>query len=240
MCIRDRHHSTGHSIWTGKTNRYVYKLTGKGDVQKFFDKYNSKNKTDYEISELIFPKSDPYGWNNYPFDYYNIWVKNAGEKPYLEEPTLEILTQGYDVIIFKHCFPVSRITGDTGSPNIDSDLKSVENYKMQYVALKKKLQEFPENKFIVWSPAANTKAVTTEDEARRTKDFYYWMINEWNEKEDNIFIWDFYKYETEGGLYLTEENAFSPKNSHPNRDFSGRMAPLFSKFIIDVIASDAE
>lgn len=234
------HHSTGHSIWTGKTNRYVYKLTGKGDVQKFFGKYNSKNKTGYEIRELIFPKSAPYGWNNYPFDYYNIWVKNAGENPYMEEPTLEILTKEYDVIIFKHCFPVSRITNDTGSPDINSDSKSIENYKLQYDALKKKMHEFPDNKFIVWTPAANTQAVTTEDEARRTKDFYYWMINEWDEKGDNIFIWDFYKYETEGGLYLTEGNAYSPKNSHPDKDFSGRVAPLFSKFIIDVIESDTE
>ena len=30
------HHSTGSSIWIGNTNKYVYKLTHKGDVQKFF------------------------------------------------------------------------------------------------------------------------------------------------------------------------------------------------------------
>ena len=48
------HHSTGKNIWVGKTNRYLYKLTKKGDVQKFFADYNKKNKTNYEITELSF------------------------------------------------------------------------------------------------------------------------------------------------------------------------------------------
>jgi len=234
------HHSTGYSIWVGNTNKYMYKLTGKGDVQKYFDDFNKKSKTDYVISERIFPKSTPYGWKNYPYDYYNIWVKNAGDNLYMEEPTLEILTKEYDVIIFKHCFPVSRIEEDTGSPDINSDVKRIENYKLQYDALKVKLHEFPENKFIVWTPAVNTKSGMTEDEAKRTRQFYNWMINEWDEKGDNIFIWDFYKYETEGGLYLAEKNSFSAGNSHPGVEFSGRVAPLLSKYILDVIESKVE
>mgnify|MGYP001049728637 CR=1 FL=1 len=231
------HHSTGEAIWKGSTNRYVYKLTGKGDVQKFFSAYNRKNKTGYEISAINFPKSSPYGWNNYPYDYYNIWVKNAGANTFMEEPTLEILTKQYEVIIFKHCFPVSRIVADTGTPDINSDVKSIENYKLQYDALKEKMHEFPENKFIVWTPAANTKLKSKEEEALRTREFYNWMISEWDEKGDNIFIWDFYNYETEGGVYLTDSNAHSPDNSHPGVEFSSRLAPLFGQFIVDVIES---
>ena len=94
---------------------------------------------------------------------------------------------------------------------------------------------FPENKFIVWTPAVNTKQTMTEDEARRTRMFYEWMMNEWDEKGDNIFIWDFYAYVAQGGLYMSEENAYSKDNSHPNRKFSSRIAPLFAKYIIDVI-----
>lgn len=234
------HHSTGEAIWKGKTNRYIYKITGKGDVQKFLTAYNRNNKTGYEITAINFPKSSPYGWNNYPYDYFNIWVKNAGEKPYMEEPTLEILTKKFDVIIFKHCFPVSNIKADSGAPDINSDVKSLENYKLQYNALKIKMHEFPENKFIVWTPAANTKLNSREDEALRTREFYSWMVNEWDEKGDNIFIWDFYNYETEGGLYLTDNNAQSPDNSHPGVEFSARVAPLFGKFIVDVIESKVD
>ena len=234
------HHSTGYSIWTGKTNRYIYKITSQGDVQRYFKKHNNKNNTGYVISDRFFPKKEPYGWNNYPFDYYNIWVRNAGEKPYMEEPTLEILTREFDVIIFKHCFPVSRIVEDSGSPDINSPVKSLENYRLQYDALKTKMHEFPENKFIVWTPAVNTEKLMSEEEAVRTRQFRDWVISEWDEKGDNIFVWDFYEYETEGGLYLAAKNAYSPDNSHPGKEFSARIAPLFGQFIIDVIEDRVE
>jgi len=231
------HHSTGNNIWIGGTNRYIYKLTGKGDVQNFFKEYNRKNNTDYIISDLYFPKSTPYGWKNYPYDYYNIWVKHAGNQPFMEEPTLEILTKNYDVIIFKHCYPVSNILEDTGDTDINSEKKSLANYKLQYAALKEKMHEFPDKKFIVWTPAVNTKANMTEDQAVRTLQFHDWILKEWDEPGDNIFVWDFYSLETEGGLYLAAKNAFSPDNSHPNKEFSKVIAPVFAKFIIDVIES---
>ena len=225
------------SIWLGKSNRYLYKLTQKGDVQKFFTEFNKVNNTNYEIKEVAFPKASPYGWNNYPYDYYNIWVKNAGEKSFMEEPTLEMLTKEYDVIVFKHCFPVSRISEDTGAPDINSDVKSVENYKLQYNALKKKMHEFPNTKFILWTPVVCTKNQMTEDEAVRTYQFYNWLMNNWKENEDNIYIWDYYKLQTEGNLYLPEKYATGPDNSHPNAEFSAKIASLFSKFIIDTIES---
>jgi hypothetical protein len=231
------HHSTGKIVWLGSTNKYIYKLTKKGDVQKFFKIYNQKNKTNYYIYELAFPKLVPYGWNNYPYDYYNIWVKNSGGNTYLGEPTLEMLTKEYDIIIFKHCYPVSNILQDTGAPEINSDTKRLENYKLQYNALKQKMHEFPENKFIIWTPAVNTRSRMSEAEAKKTNQFYKWMIEEWNEIGDNIYIWDFYKFETDGGLFFEDKNALSPGNSHPNREFAAKVAPLFCEFIIDVINS---
>jgi len=234
------HHSTGKNIWLGKTNRYINKLIKRSDVREYFKKFNKQNHTNYLITERNFPKETPYGWKNNPYDYYNIWVKNAGDKPYMEEPTLEILTKEYDVIIFKHCYPASRILPDTIAPNIDSETKSIENYKLQYNALKKKMHEFPNNKFIVWTPAVFIKNQITEDEAKRTQQFYKWMIDEWDEKGDNIFIWDFYKYETEGGIYMLDKYADGPSNSHPGRDFSARMSPLLSKFIIDAMEDRLE
>jgi hypothetical protein len=234
------HHSTGRSVWVGKTNRYIFKLTQKGDVQKFFAGYNKKNNTNYAISEFYFPKEVPYGWDNYPYDYYNIWVKNAGPNPYKEEPTLEILTKEYEVIIFKHCFPVSRILEDTGNTDINSDVKTIENYKLQYNALKEKMHQFRDNKFIVWTPAVCTKNSMTEDQAKRTNQFYKWMTEEWDEKGDNIFIWDYYKYETEGGLYLADKYALAPDNSHPTKEFAAMVAPLFCEYIISVIESGSK
>ena len=128
------HHSTGQRIWIGKTNRYVYKFTKRNDVESSFKKIIKKNGKKYSIKEQSFPAESLYGWKNYPYDYYNIWVKNAGEKPYMNEPTLEILTKEYDIIIFKHCFPVSKIMEDTGTPNIDSEERGLKiiNYSIQH------------------------------------------------------------------------------------------------------------
>lgn len=229
------HHSTGYAIWRGTTNPYVYKVTGKGDVEKYFSKYNKAHSTHYQISHQYFPNKEPYGWNNFPFDYYNIWVKNAGKSSYMGEPTLEMLTPSYEVIIFKHCYPGSDILEDTGIPDIDSDEKRLENYKLQYNALKEKMHQFPENKFILWTPAVRVKNDTSEEHAARTRKFYEWIMREWDEEGDNIYLWDFYQYETEGGLYLKDEYASGADDSHPNAEFSGRIAPLFGQFIIDCI-----
>lgn len=229
------HHSTGENIWRGGTHRYLYKLGFRGSVQKYFEEFNVKNKTDFHITDMPFPRAIPYGWRNYPFDYYNIWVKHAGDSPYMNEPTLEILTKKYDVIIFKHCFPVGRIMKDTGMPEIDSEEKRLENYKLQYNALKKKMHSFPDTKFIVWTPPAMLESKARHDQALRTYEFRNWIKEEWKEKNDNIFLWDFYNYSTNGGLYLRNEYANSPNDNHPGRKFSLMIAPLFSKFVIDTI-----
>lgn len=216
------HHSTGELAW-------------KGGVKDWFKKYNEENGTNYKIEEQSFPKSSPYGWRNYPYDYWNIWVKNAGEKPFRKEPTLEILTKKYDVIVWKHCFPVSRIKEDTGEPDINSEEKRIENYQLHYAALKEKMREFPENKFILWTGAALVKNATDEETAKRAKKFFDWARNEWDQPGDNIYLWDFYELETEGGLYLKEEYAVSPDDSHPGEKFSQRVAPLFCQRIVEVI-----
>ncbi len=234
------HHSTGGKIWVGSTNRYIHKLTKKSDVPSYFRKHNRKHGTDYSIVERNFPAESPYGWKNGPYDYYNIWVKNAGNEPYMNEPTLEMLTPQYDVIIFKHCFPYSRIKEDTGQPDINSNEKTIENYKLQYNALKSKMHEFSNNKFIVWTPAVHVSNNLYQEEAKRANDFYNWIVNEWDDKGDNIFLFDFYQYETEGGLYLQDKYAAGPKDSHPNKQFSGRIAPLFASFVIDVVEGKVE
>ena len=157
------HHSTGGIIWQGGLSRIARKLGFDGDVSRWFADYNKTNGKNYLITDANFPNK----MGNDPYDYYNIWVKNAGNEPYNEEPTLEILTAKYDVIIFKHCFPVSNINPDTAAPDIDSKARTLANYKLQYNALKEKMLQFPENKFILWTPHARFKNNTNEEEANR-------------------------------------------------------------------------
>jgi hypothetical protein len=229
------HHSTGRCIWNGELSKIKIKLGFDGEVINWFDKYNEENNTTYKITENDFPKKSPYGWANYPYDYYNIWVKNAGNKPFKDEPTLEILTKQYDLIIFKHCFPVSNIKSDTGSSDINSDKKTLANYKLQYDALKNKLLEFPKTKFIVWTPTALVENNTNNDEAERANEFSEWLKTVWDTKEDNIFLWDFRALQVEGGLFFKNEYAISENDSHPNSEFSSKVAPFFCKRIVDVL-----
>ena len=148
------HHSTGKNIWRGQTSRVYYKIFKKGDVQRWFSRYNNGHGTAYQIDEAYFPNNEGgYGWKNYPYDYYNIWVKNAGENPFMNEPTLEILTKEYNVIIWKQCYPVGGILPDTGHGDANSEEKRLENYKLQYEKLKEKMHTFPNTTFIVWTGA---------------------------------------------------------------------------------------
>lgn len=240
------HHSTGQCIWNGgekSANGLMERFGLKNSasyVQKLFQNYNEENARNYTIEQLTFPKDSPYGWNNYPYDYYNIWVKNGGSEPFMEEPTLEMLTGEYQVIIFKHCFPASNVLTGQETSDINSDYKSVANYKLQYQALKSKLHQFPDVKFILWTGAAQVKTQVTEEEAERAREFFIWVKENWDVADDNIYIWDFFELETEGGLYLLDTYAQSTTDSHPNAGFSKTAADLFFKRIVDVIENDGE
>jgi hypothetical protein len=244
------HHSTGLKIWGAenslleklawRVNR-VYDYVGrKAELPEMFQRYNKDNGTNYQISKKPFPKSKPYGWHNFPFDYYNIWVKNAGEKPFKDEPTLEILTKDYQVIIFKHCFPVCNINEDEDSADINSYYKSIVNYKLQYNALREKMHEFPDTKFILFTGAAQVKSNITEDEAIRAQSFFKWVREEWDIPNDNIYLWDLYSLQTEESVYFKDEYAVSPTDSHPNKVFASKSAKLLFNRIIDVIENDGK
>jgi hypothetical protein len=209
------HHSTGGVIWDA-------------GVPAWFTAYNTAQGTSYAISDL----GDPTGDNN-PYDYWNLWVSHAGPTAYLGQSTLEMLTLQYDVIAFKHCFPVSDIFADTGLPDVTSPEKTTENYELQYEALKTKLHSFPANRFVLWTGAAELQSATSEEMALRARAFFDWVVNVWDEPGDNIYVWDFFDLETEGGIYMVPANAGS--DSHPNATFAAEVAPLFCQRLVDVI-----
>jgi hypothetical protein len=231
------HHSTGNTIWRGGKNlvtRIKGKLGMKSAVEAWFENYNRKNNKNYIVESHLFPKKTPYGWTNYPYDYYNIWVKNGDSEFYMEEPTLRTLTSRYDLIVFKHCFPGSKIVFD-GTPDIDSDRRMIENYKMQYHALKEEMYKYPETLFLVWTLPALTESVTNPEAAAAASGFSNWMMQEWDQPGDNIFIWDFRTLETRGGDYLLPENAISEKDSHPSHKMAQKAYLLFCKRVTDVL-----
>ncbi len=218
------HHSTGEVIWNG-------------GVADWFTAYNGDHGTRYTIEERAFPSGDPYPWENYPYDYWNIWVKHAGASAYRGEPTLEMLVKTWQLIVFKHCFPVSGIEPD-GTPDVSSSEKTLANYKLQYAALKAKLKAFPNVRFVVWTGAALLKTETSPEQADRAKQFFDWVKTSWDEPGDNIYVFDFFALETDGGKYLAA--GYSAGDSHPNDTFAAKVAPRFCQRLVDVIAGKGD
>jgi hypothetical protein len=223
------HHSTGEEVW-------------KGGLAGWFRTWNAEHGTRYQISEQDYPACvfnrlfhGNYPWNNYPYDYWNLWVRHAGADRDRGELNLDDLAGRYDVIVFKHCFPVSAIEADDPVPDPASQRKTLANYRLQYEALRARMRQFPKVKFILWTGAPLTQAATRPEEAARAQAFADWVKGEWDQPGDNIFVWDFRQLGTDGGPFLLPANATSAEDSHPSRPFAARVAPLLGRRIVDVI-----
>lgn len=229
------HHSTGEAVWLG-------------GLPGALDAWNRDHRTDYRVSKITYPATtgggwppllrrlvQTYPWANYPYDYWNLWVNHRGSSRDRGELNLDDLAEKYDVIVFKHCYPVSRIGPDTGSPSVSSQERTIANYRLQYEALRARMLEFPQKRFIVWTGAALPATLTTEEEATRARRFFEWVKTEWDRPGDNIFVWDFHALETEGGLYLKPEFGAAAKDAHPAPGFSAAVAPWLARRIVDVI-----
>jgi hypothetical protein len=240
------HHSTGGMVYS------------KGSVAKTFAEYNKQHGTNISISERNFPNK-PYPWENYPYDYWNIWVngyceQQNGTETYKNVECLESLTREFDLIIFKHCFPGAEVLEDTGTPNIASKRKSLENYKLQYRALRNKLDKFPDNDFIIWTlvPLHRLSSNAAET-AERAKEFVDWVKSDWltedGKKHHNIHIFDYFSFAAELGnqengnssvqycLKYEYELAHDNGDSHPNDLACKEIGDEFAKFILATMKS---
>jgi len=228
------HHSTGGNVW-------------KGGVPEFFKSWNAEHRTDYRITELTYPATTGgrskllrslgprYPWANYPYDYWNLWVAHSGESRDRGELNLDDLVKDYDVIVFKHCYPVSGVLADGDAASVSSSAKTLSNYRLQYEAIRARLRQFPAKRFIVWTSAALTEQNTTPDQAERSRQFVEWVKRSWDEPGDNVFVWDFHALETGGGPFIKPDYAMSGTDSHPNATLSKLAAPLIGRRIVDVI-----
>lgn len=234
------HHSTGGAVYS------------QGDVAAWIADYNTTHATAYQITERAYPNS-PYPWANYPYDYWNLWINGACDSSTPNIECMDSLTQGHDVIIYKHCFPGAGVLADTGAPDIASSRKSLENYKLQYRALRDLMDDYADNRFIVWTLAPLHRLATDAQTAQRAKDFVDWVNNEWltedGQTHDNIFIFDFWGHAAESDpnpeygmvntLRYEYENSHTGTDSHPNSLANETIGPVFAQFIVDTIEAAA-
>jgi hypothetical protein len=232
------HHSTGGAVYS------------QGEVAGWISAYNSANGTAYQIEERAYPNR-PYPWHNYPYDYWNLWGNGNCDDAQPGIACLTSLARNYDVIIFKHCFPGAAILEDTGSPDIASARKSLENYQLQYRALRDLMDGYPDTQFIVWTLAPLHRLATTTSRAARARVFVDWVRDEWltedGRSHPNIAVFDFWGYVAEENkgtstgqgpintLRYEYEKSHSGSDSHPNALANETIGPRFAAFIVDTI-----
>lgn len=232
------HHSTGGGVYS------------QGNVATWMTNYNTTHGKNYQLTERGYPDS-PYPWENYPYDYWNLWVNPAttcnSSNPKIE--CINTLTQNYNVIIFKHCFPGAGIGADEATSSVSSSAKTLGNYKLQYRALRTMMDNHPNNKFIVWTLTPLHRNATNDADAARAKQFVDWVKTQWltedGRSHPNIYIFDFWGIVAESNANPTQgkvnclkyayEGDHNGSDSHPNQAANQVAGPLFGQCIVNAI-----
>ena len=229
------HHSTGGGVWGG-------------GVAAWITNYNTAHSTSYQATELNYPNT-PYPWENYPYDFWNLWCNSACNSADPDIECLNTLTAKYKLIIIKHCYPGAGIGADGGTSSVSSSSKTLGNYKLQYRALRAKFDSFPANKFMVWTLAPLHRLATNTADAARAKQFVDWVKTEWltedGKSHPNIYIFDFFGYAAElnptpangqvNCLKYDYEGSHTGSDSHPNSTANTTIAPFFGQAIVDAL-----
>lgn len=233
------HHSTGGDLYS------------RGKVADWIITYNSTKGTSFHMDIRTYPDT-PYTWANYPYDYWKLWVnKNCiNSNPNIE--CLSSIASNYDLIIYKHCYPGAAIAVDVGKPDVTSSRQSLENYKLQYRALRTLMDEMPDKKFMVWTLAPLHQLATSVDAANRANEFAKWVKTQWltedGKPHTNIFIFDFFSLAAEMNenpangkqlcLKYDYEDSHTSNNSHPNTLANTTIGPLFAQAVVKVLSSN--
>lgn len=234
------HHSTGNGVW-------------KGGVPEWIADYNATHNSNFQATEFSYPNK-PYPWANYPYDFWNLWVNNSCDSNEKNIECLNTLVDEYDLIIIKHCFPGAAIKADTGNPDIASQTKTLENYKLQYRGLRELFDSYPATKFMVWTLAPLHRLATNEEDAARAKEFVEWVKTEWltenGKSHSNISIFDFFELAAEPNpsplngemncLRYEYELSHDNDDSHPNAAANTTIAPHFAKAIVDALTDTCQ
>ncbi len=229
-------HSTGNGIYS------------QGKVADWVKTYNFTNNTNFQVTARTYPDT-PWPWENYPYDYWKLWVDNSCNNSNPNIECLSSIANNYGLVIFKHCYPGASVNPDTGIPSISSSRKSLENYKLQYRALRTLMDGMSDKKFMVCTLVPLHRLATTTEEAARAYEFVKWVKDQWLTEDGklhaNIFIFDFYSLAAEmtekpvnGKQYCLKyeyEGSHTSDDSHPNTLAYQTIGPLFAQTVVNVL-----
>jgi len=137
------HHSVGHGLIRDGS---VREILGEASVDFWDHGYNDRN------SGLINEKGDPAGcyWipdnNTNPDGFANLFSLN----PDGDNAFNKILNY-HDIILFKSCFPASKITGNNRLKDLaNPKRRSLYNYKRHYLNIRKTVDRYPGKFFLLF------------------------------------------------------------------------------------------
>ncbi|MFH2035673.1 MAG: hypothetical protein ABIJ45_04665 [Candidatus Zixiibacteriota bacterium] len=141
-----------------------------------------------------------------------------------------------DIVMFKSCFPNSDIAVD-GSGQIMTSA----NFKKHFQNLESSLAGQKDKLFIyLTAPPLNPK-VTTLENAKRAREFNYWLINDWlpaykkNNDADNLVIFDLFDFLANDDNVLKNEYIGAiHDDSHPNEKANQEITAAFMQFFLPI------
>jgi hypothetical protein len=153
--------------------------------------------------------------------------------PIDEDNAFTKIINNYDVIIFKSCYPITKIESD----------EKLEVYIKNYIAIKKRIDQFPEKLFIAFTPPPYRKFLTKKEYAKRARIFSNWLkSNEFLNNSKNLRVFDFFDLLSENdeaknnfNMLKNEYCNIIPLDSHPNKKANEIIGPIFVGFLIKIV-----
>lgn len=159
--------------------------------------------------------------NNNPADFEKIFCAD----PKTNATLASILE--FDIIMFKNCFPATKITSD----------EQLARYKENYINMANSFSKLNNKTFIAFTPPPLRKELTRPEYARRAIKFSRWMTTEWV-KPTSVLVFDFFsELSNEQGFLKQEYCTPIFIDSHPNNKANIEIAPNLVNFLIKSINS---
>ncbi|MBI3485696.1 hypothetical protein HY025_02000 [Candidatus Daviesbacteria bacterium] len=130
----------------------------------------------------------------------------------------------YDVIILKSCYPVTKISSQS----------QLEDYKKNYLKIRKRTDKFPNKLFILFTPPPLRSFLTKPEYARKAKEFADWLKSgQFLERRRNLKVFDLFNLLSDGITNTLRKDfcRVNPFDSHPNLAANKEIALIFIDFL---------
>lgn len=235
------HHSTGANLISqGKLRKLLRDLDP--SIGFWDHSYNLFLPQIWQLTSKIIPYHTGLTDNTGKItgDDYHLQIANTDPQGYKElfnqkitDPPSNALSKiilNFDIIIFKSCFPVTKI--ESGA--------KLAHYKECYLSIRNRITNFSDKQFIIFTPPPLRREMTKNEYAQRARTFSEWLKSDnYLQGSTNISAFDFFGILADADQSGPNQNMLRrkyagllPFDSHPNRLANREAAALFATFLV--------